>query len=144
MGPLGRPVVPAQPHPKRMRPGSRLGDRVVATELPARLDGQPGPGGMQRRTRELLSRVGEVDWSGQGRRLAGLLNPVVASPAAPLETFAALDALGPSLMPRTSRVQGVAVGLSVLGARAHTGAAERLTSLAVPAEAPLRRQLVGR
>jgi uncharacterized membrane protein len=92
----------------------------------------------------LLSRVGEVDWSGQGRRLAGWLNPVVASPAAPLETFAALDALGPSLMPRTSRLQGVAMGLSALGARATMAAAERLTSLAVPAEAPLRRQLVAR
>jgi uncharacterized membrane protein len=92
----------------------------------------------------LLSRVGEVDWSGQGRRLAGLLNPVVASPAAPLETFAALDALGPSLMPRTSRLQGVAMGLSVLGARATTGAAERLTAMAMPAGAPLRRQLATR
>jgi hypothetical protein len=47
--------------------------------------------------------------------VAGWLNPVVASPAAPLETFAALDALGPSLMPRTSRLQGIAMGLSALG-----------------------------
>src|SRR5215211_2956051 len=35
--------------------------------------------------------VGGEGWSGQARRLAGWLNPVVASPAAPLETFAALD-----------------------------------------------------
>src|SRR4029453_3865701 len=68
-------------------------------------------------------------------------NPVVSSSAAPLEMFAALDAIGPSLMPRTSRLQGVAMGLSVLGARATTGAAERLTGLAVPAGAPLTRQL---
>jgi uncharacterized membrane protein len=88
--------------------------------------------------------VGEVDWSDQLRRLAGWLNPVVASPAAPLETFAALDALGPSLMPRTSRLQGVSMGLSVLAARVTTGAAERLTSVAVPAGAPLRRQLTVR
>jgi uncharacterized membrane protein len=88
--------------------------------------------------------VGEVSWSDQGRRLAGWLNPVVASPAAPLETFAALDALGPSLMPRTSRLQGIAMGLSVLAARATTGAAERLTGVAVPAEAPLGRQLATR
>jgi hypothetical protein len=47
--------------------------------------------------------VGAEGWSGQARRLAGWLNPVVSSPAAPLETFAALDAVGPSLMPRTSR-----------------------------------------
>jgi uncharacterized membrane protein len=94
--------------------------------------------------RRVDSLVGDVGWSGQGRRLAGWLNPVVASPAAPLETFAALDALGPSLMPRTSRLQGIAMGLSVLGARATTGAAERLTNLVVPAEAALGRQLTMR
>jgi uncharacterized membrane protein len=85
-----------------------------------------------------------VDWSGGAQRLARWLNPVVASPAAPLETFAALDALEPSLMPRTSRLAGVAMGLSVLAARATTSAAERLTSAAVPANAPLRRQLATR
>jgi uncharacterized membrane protein len=85
-----------------------------------------------------------ADWPERGRRLARWLNPVVASPAAPLETFAALDALGPSLMPRTSRLQGIAMGLSVLGARATTGAAERLTSVALPAGAPLGRQLATR
>jgi uncharacterized membrane protein len=88
--------------------------------------------------------IGGADWPERGRRLARWLNPVVASPSAPLETFAALDALGPSLMPRTSRLQGVAMGLSVLGARATTGAAERLTAMAVPAGAPLRRQLATR
>jgi uncharacterized membrane protein len=90
------------------------------------------------------SLIAEADWSDRARRLARWLNPVVASPAAPLETFAALDALGPSLMPRTSRLQGVAMGLSVLGARATTGAAERLTRMVVPAEAPLGRQLATR
>jgi uncharacterized membrane protein len=94
--------------------------------------------------RALRSLVGEEGWSGRARRLAGWLNPVVASPAAPLETFAALDALGPSLMPRTSRLQGVAMGLSTLGARATARAAERLTNMAVPAEAPLGRRLATR
>jgi uncharacterized membrane protein len=88
--------------------------------------------------------VAGIDWSDQGQRLAGWLNPVVASPAAPLETFAAMDAVGPSLMPRTSRLQGVAMGLSVLGARATTGAAERLTGLVLPDGAPLARQLATR
>jgi uncharacterized membrane protein len=92
----------------------------------------------------LRSLIAEAGWSDRARRLAAWLNPVVASPAAPLETFAALDALGPSLMPRTSRLQGVAMGLSVLGARATAGAAERLTRVAVPAEAPLGRQLATR
>src|SRR5829696_3394445 len=83
-------------------------------------------------------------WPERGRRLARWLNPVIASPAAPLETFAALDALGPSLLPRTSRLEGIAMGLSVLGARATTGAAERVISMAVPAGAPLGRQLATR
>jgi uncharacterized membrane protein len=94
--------------------------------------------------RRSSSVVGAVDWPGQGRRLAGWLNPVVASPAAPLETFAALDALGPSLMPRTSRLQGISMGLSVLGARVAASAAERLTRAAVPAGAPIGRQLATR
>jgi uncharacterized membrane protein len=94
--------------------------------------------------RRLGSVLGEVDWSDRLRRLARWQNPVVASPAAPLETFAALDAVGPSLMPRTSRLAGVAMGLSVLGARATTGVVERLTRTVVPADAPLARQLVAR
>jgi uncharacterized membrane protein len=94
--------------------------------------------------RRLNRALGDVDWSDQARRLARWLNPVVASPATPLETFAALDALGPSLMPRTSRLQGVSMGLSVLAARATTGAAERLTRAAVPADGSLRRLLATR
>ena len=65
--------------------------------------------------------VGDIRWSDQAIRLARWQNPVVASPAAPLETVAALFALEPSLMPRTSKLQGVSMGLSVLGARATTG-----------------------
>jgi uncharacterized membrane protein len=94
--------------------------------------------------RRLSSVLGEVAWSDQALRLARWLNPVVASPAAPLETFAAMDALGPSLMPRTSRLAGVSMGLSVLGARASAGAAERLTRVAAPADAPFGRQLAAR
>jgi uncharacterized membrane protein len=94
--------------------------------------------------RRLSGVVGGVDWSGRGRRLAGWLNPVVASPAAPLETFAAVDALGPSLMPRTSRLAGLSMGLSVLGARVAAGAVERLTRVVVAADAPVGRQLVAR
>jgi len=80
--------------------------------------------------RRLTTMLREVRWSEQARRLARWQNPVVASPAAPLESVAALDALGPSLMPRTSRLQGVSMGLSVLGARATTGVVEKLTRLA--------------
>jgi uncharacterized membrane protein len=94
--------------------------------------------------RRLSGVLGEVDWSDRVRRLARWQNPVVASPAAPLETVAALFALEPSLMPRTSRLQGISMGLSVLGARATTGVVERLTRTAVPAEAPIGRQLATR
>jgi uncharacterized membrane protein len=80
----------------------------------------------------------------QARRLAKRLNPVVVSPAAPREKVAALDAWGPSLMPRTARLQGVAMGLGVLGARATSGVAELLTRMVAPAEAPLRARLVAR
>jgi uncharacterized membrane protein len=78
------------------------------------------------------------------RRLAGWLNPVAASPAAPRETVAAVDALGPSLAPRSGRLQGVAMGLSVLGTRVTTAVVETLTRTAVPADAPLAAQLTAR
>jgi uncharacterized membrane protein len=95
-----------------------------------------------------MSRLGTVlravNWPDQVARLARWLNPVVASPGAPLETVAGLSAMGPSLMPRTSKLQGVSMGLSVLGARATTGVVERLTSTVVPAEAPLGRRLAAR
>jgi uncharacterized membrane protein len=94
--------------------------------------------------RRLDAVLGGVDWSGLVRGVARWQNPVVASPAAPLETVAALEALGPSLMPRTSRLQGLGMGLSVLGARATTGVVERLVRLAVPAQAPLGRRLLAR
>src|SRR5215218_1151417 len=94
--------------------------------------------------RRLSGVLGEVDWSDRLRRLARWQNPVVTSPAAPLETVAALFALEPSLMPRTSRLQGISMGLSVLGARATTGVVEQLTRTAVPAEAPIGRQLATR
>jgi hypothetical protein len=94
--------------------------------------------------RRLTTVLRDVDWPDRGRRLAGWLNPVVASPAAPLETIAALDALGPSLMPRTSRLAGVSMGLSVLAARSTTSVAERLTRAVAPADAPLGRQLAAR
>jgi uncharacterized membrane protein len=94
--------------------------------------------------RRLITVLGEIPWSDQAIRLARWQNPVVASPAAPLETVAALNALGPSLMPRTSRLQGISMGLSALGARATTGVVEQLTRMAVPTDAPLRRQLAAR
>jgi uncharacterized membrane protein len=94
--------------------------------------------------RRLSALLGKARGSNQVRELARWLNPVAASPAAPRERLAAVDAFGPSLMPRTATLRGVAMGLGVLGARATTGAVEKLTRLAVPADAPLPAQLVAR
>jgi uncharacterized membrane protein len=94
--------------------------------------------------RRLTSVIAGLNWSEASRRLVGWLDPVAASPASPAETVAALDSLGPSLMPRTSRLAGVGMGLSVLGMRASASAAGRLTRAAVPADAPVRRQLAAR
>ena len=94
--------------------------------------------------RRLTAAFGGIRWRDQAFRLARWQNPVVASPAAPLETVAAMFALEPSLMPRTSRLQGISMGLSVLGARATTGVVEQLTRTAVPAEASLGRRLAAR
>jgi uncharacterized membrane protein len=68
----------------------------------------------------------------------------MASPTAPQETVAVVDALGPSLAPRTARLQGVTMGLSVLGTRATTGVADRLTRMAVSADAPPSAQFAAR
>jgi uncharacterized membrane protein len=76
-------------------------------------------------------------WETRARRLARALSPLAVSPAAPREMVAALDAWGPSLMPRSTRVRGVTMGLGILGARATSGVAERLTRMLAPADAPL-------
>ena len=65
--------------------------------------------------RRLTTMLREVRWSDRARRLARWQNPLVASPGAPFETVAALDALGPSLMPRTSRLAGMANAMAVPG-----------------------------
>ena len=54
-------------------------------------------------------------------------NPIAGSPAAGLETEAAVDAYGPSLMPRAALHQGMAAGLSVLAARSVGAIAEDAT-----------------
>jgi uncharacterized membrane protein len=94
--------------------------------------------------RRLTGRIAEVNWTAGALRLARWLNPVVASPAAPLETVAALNGLSPSLMPRTSQLAGAAMGLSALGARVCALAAEQLTRAAAPDDAPIGRRLLAR
>jgi uncharacterized membrane protein len=73
------------------------------------------------------------------------LNPFFSSPGATLETMAWLDSFEPSLMPRTSALQGVVGGLSVLSARAVTGVVERVRPQELLPGAPtLSRQLGAR
>lgn len=69
--------------------------------------------------------------------VARWLNPLTGSPAAPLETSVFLDSFEASLMPRTSRLQGMATGLSVLSARAVSRVVDIPYSAVVPADAPL-------
>lgn len=61
-------------------------------------------------------------------RTVGSWNPIAASPAAALETEAALGAFAPSLMPRAALHQGIAAGLAVLAARGVGGVTEFATS----------------
>lgn len=72
------------------------------------------------------------------------LNPVLGNPGSVQETAALLDALGPSLMPRTSVYAGVVGGVNVLAARAVSGLVEaglRRLGAGLP---PLSRQLATR
>ncbi len=62
-------------------------------------------------------------------RTIGSWNLIASSPAAALETEAALGAFGPSLMPRAALHQGVAAGLAVLAGRAVGGVAEFATGV---------------
>lgn len=72
------------------------------------------------------------------------LNPVAGSPSSALETSGFLDSFGTSLMPRTSRLQGAAAGLSVIAARMVSGIVETANEAIIPSRAGLPIRLVGR
>ncbi len=78
------------------------------------------------------------------RRAAISANPAAGSAAAPLETIAFLESFGPSLMPRTSVMQGLAAGLSVLAARGTMGVVEAATTAIVNDDDPLSHHLAMR
>src|SRR5919198_6574916 len=103
-------VMPSRLQPSRLASGRR---------------GPPPGAGADAMDLNLNRTIRSIQWSDEAKRLARWLNPAVSSAAAPLESIVALEALGPSLMPRTSKLQGMAVGFSVLSARATTSAAER-------------------
>ncbi|MCC7078664.1 MAG: alpha/beta-hydrolase family protein [Acidimicrobiia bacterium] len=84
-------------------------------------------------------------------RLAGIarwateyLNPVTASPAAPLESAAWVESFGPSLMPRASTHQGMMTGISVLSARSAAGILHIATGSLLAPDAPLSHRLLVR
>jgi uncharacterized membrane protein len=70
-------------------------------------------------------------------KLARRINPVTSGPAAPLQTAAALDSFGPSLMPRSSVHQGIAGGLAVLSARAIGNGIDLVARKFAPEGSPL-------
>jgi uncharacterized membrane protein len=69
--------------------------------------------------------------------LANRLNPITSGPAAPLQTGAALDSFGPSLMPRSSLHQGIAGGIAVLIARAIGLGVDAMATKVAPKTSPL-------
>jgi uncharacterized membrane protein len=77
-------------------------------------------------------------------RAADRVNPVASRPSAPLEAGVWLDSFEPSLMPRTSKLQGVAGGLGVLSARAVSGLLEATMPPLEPGTARARRRFAAR
>jgi uncharacterized membrane protein len=77
-------------------------------------------------------------------RAADWLNPIAYSPAAPLETRAALAAFGPSLMPRASFHQGMAIGLSALAANVVASAVDAGIRRFVPSSTPFSVRVAAR
>src|SRR5215217_6429369 len=101
----------------------------------------PGPRAREANAMHPAVVLREGGWGARARRLVRGLSPVAVSPAAPREMVAALDTWGPSLMPRSAQARGVAMGLGIVGTRATSGVAEKLTRMAANADAPLPRQL---
>jgi uncharacterized membrane protein len=90
----------------------------------------------------LLAAVSAVNDSGPGRWAASLLGPVGSAPSASLESALFLDAYLPTVMPRTSVHQGLAVGINTLCGRAASGIFELGRNAALPAGAALPTRLV--
>jgi len=74
-------------------------------------------------------------------QIADYINPLVSSPAGPLEGVAMAMSFEPSLMPRSSVQQGIMMGLAGLTARSLGGVVERGTQTITPAGAGLSKRL---
>jgi len=84
------------------------------------------------------------DWADFAVKAADWANPLMASPAAPFEAVAAVHAFQPTLMPRSSVHQGLAVGAASLGARALTTGVHLGTRAVLPSSAGLPLKLTAR
>jgi uncharacterized membrane protein len=76
--------------------------------------------------------------------ISNWLNPITTGPSGPLAAGAALDAFGPSLMPRKSAHQGGAAGLAILAARAVGTSVDTLARTSAPESSPLAWKLAAR
>ena len=109
----------AEPEPNHFVPEMSRRARGIDVWATLRAYGRSGYRAIVERHLDLAQRLAAAARDG-----AMWLNPVAGTPASALESTALLDSLGPSLMPRTSVLQGVAAGLSVLAARAARRGAE--------------------
>ena len=69
-------------------------------------------------------------------RIADRINPLTNSPSAPLKTRALFSSFAPSLMPRASLHQGVAIGFSILAADLVMSAVDAGVRRLIPNSAP--------
>ncbi len=76
--------------------------------------------------------------------LASAINPLLASPSAPLEATSLVDAYGPSLMPRATMHQGMAAGLAVLAAAVTNAPVHWVATRIAPEETPIGWRLLAR
>ena len=73
--------------------------------------------------------------------VADYVNPLLSSPAGPLEGVAMAMSFEPSLMPRTSMQQGIMMGLAGLAARSLGGIVEKGAQTIIPHRATLSKRL---
>ncbi len=100
---------------------------------------EPGP-----ETTATASDTSRRDYSEYAVRIADWFNPMLSSPAAPFEAVAAVGAFEPTLMPRSSVHQGLAVGAAALAARALTTGVHLATRAMLPKSAGLPLKLTAR
>ncbi|GMQ85256.1 MAG: hypothetical protein BMS9Abin07_0822 [Acidimicrobiia bacterium] len=87
---------------------------------------------------------GELTWRSATLRTSDWLNPLLGTASGPFEAVATVAAFEPSLMPRTSVHQGIAAGVSALGARTLGTGLEQVMKAILPRRAGLPLKLTAR